>query len=62
MVINAALASASLKELGFFAMADDDGASRTVEGSCRLSEAPNTVGNYRARPTTSASSNSSATA
>lgn len=50
MVIDAALASASPKDLEFLrAMAEDDGSSRTVDIGRRLGDARNTVGNYRAR-------------
>ncbi|WMY79985.1 ATP-binding protein [Citricoccus sp. I39-566] len=50
MVIGAALASASPKDLEFLqAMAEDDGPSRTSNISHRLGDARNTVGNYRAR-------------
>jgi hypothetical protein len=50
MVIGAALASASPKDLEFLrAMAEDDGPSRTSSIGRRLGDALNTVGNYRAR-------------
>ena len=50
MVIGAALAAATPKDLEFLrAMADDDGPSRTADIGQRLGDAPNTVGNYRAR-------------
>lgn len=50
MVIGAALASVSVKDLEFLrAMAEDDGPSRTSHIGRRLGDASNTVGNYRAR-------------
>lgn len=50
MVIDAALSSATPKDLDFMrAMAEDDAASRTADISHRLGDARNTVGNYRAR-------------
>lgn len=50
MVIGAALASASPKDLEFLrAMAEDDGPARTADIGRRLGDARNTVGNYRAR-------------
>lgn len=50
MVIDAALASATPKDLDFLrAMAEDDGTSRIADVRNRLGDARNTVGNYRAR-------------
>lgn len=50
MVIGAALASVSPKDLSFLsAMAVDDGPSKTSDIGYRLGDARNTVGNYRAR-------------
>lgn len=50
MVVSAALAGASPKDLEFLrAMADDDGPSRTADIGHRLGSARNSVGNYRAR-------------
>jgi len=50
MVIGAALAAATPKDLEFLrAMADDDGPSRTADIGQRLGDARNTIGNYRAR-------------
>ncbi|WP_236777652.1 hypothetical protein [Arthrobacter crystallopoietes] len=50
MVIEAALASASPKDLEFLkAMAEDDGPAKTADIGQRLGDARNTVGNYRAR-------------
>ena len=50
MVIGAALAAATPKDLEFLrAMAEDDGPSRTADIGHRLDNARNTIGNYRAR-------------
>ncbi|TWC03512.1 ATP-binding protein [Brevibacterium jeotgali] len=50
MVIGAALAAVSPKDLEFLrAMAEDDGPSRTADIGRRLGDARNTIGNYRAR-------------
>lgn len=50
MVIGAALASASAKDLRFLqTMAEDDGPSKTIDISRRMGDTSSTVGNYRSR-------------
>lgn len=50
LVIEAALATASAKDLAFLrAMAKDDGPSRIADIRHRMGDASNTVGNYRVR-------------
>lgn len=50
MVIGAALAAATAKDLEFLrAMAEDDGPSKTADIGRRLGNASNTIGNYRSR-------------
>ena len=50
VVINAALATTSEKDMDFlYAMAIDDGVTSTTDIGKRLGNRPNTIGNYRAR-------------
>lgn len=52
VVINAALATTSAKDMDFLhamAAADDDGPASTTDIGERLGDKPNTIGNYRAR-------------